>query len=235
MKKKLAMIFTIAFSIITLTFSFAKAQTGVTVYDRNINRETKLIKVSSQLPIISTPDKKIGNELSNSILNKFENTVADVTQLAQMDKNDNESTSFKPYEVNSTYEVTFNKNDILSFFIITYQSTGGAHGLSTLDAYNINSKTGEKLTLANIFKPGFDYKKLINDSVNKKIASNPSFYFQDEENKFKGISDNQEFYINDKGIVIVFELYEIAPYAFGIQEILIPKENIQNNMAIKIW
>ncbi|MFR5265622.1 DUF3298 and DUF4163 domain-containing protein [Clostridium sp.] len=235
MRKKLAIIFTIAFSIITITSAFAKAQSGVTVTDRNINRDTALVKVSAQLPIISTSDKKIGDELSNSILNRFENTVADVTQLAQLDKNDSESTSFKPYEVNSTYDVAYNKNDILSFYVITYQTTGGAHGLSTLDSYNLNSKTGEKLTLSNIFKPGFDYKKLINDSVNKKIASNPNFYFQDEEKKFKGISDNHEFYINDKGIVIIFQLYEIAPYASGIQEVVIPKESIQNNMSVKIW
>ena len=41
---------------------------------------------------------------------------------------------------------------------------------------------------------------------------------------FKGISENQGFYISSGNIVIYFQVYEIAPYVTGIPEFYIPVE-----------
>ena len=50
---------------------------------------------------------------------------------------------------------------------------------------------------------------------------------------FYSIKDNQKFYIQDKSIVIFFDLYEIAPYAAGIPEFPIDIEKIKDNLQNK--
>ena len=62
-----------------------------------------------------------------------------------------------------------------------------------------------------MFKPGVDYKEIVNNFITEEINNNPEIYFKGDEG-FKRISENQSFYIDEDGIVIYFGLYEIAPY-----------------------
>ncbi|WP_122638857.1 RsiV family protein [Romboutsia sp. Marseille-P6047] len=78
-----------------------------------------------------------------------------------------------------------------------------------------------------MFKKDVDYKKVINDYINSEINKNKELYFTGKEG-FNGISDNQDFYIEDDGIVIYFQVYDIAPYYVGI-----PKFKIDNNQFKK--
>ena len=64
-----------------------------------------------------------------------------------------------------SYEVTFNKNDILSLHIYM-QESGGNHLTSSETYFNFNLKTGKKLSISDLF-----YKNKI-DSFRKMIFSN---------------------------------------------------------------
>jgi len=39
---------------------------------------------------------------------------------------------------------------------------------------------------------------------------------------FQGIGEDQDYYLQDGALVVVFQQYEIAPYAAGIPEFKIP-------------
>ena len=65
------------------------------------------------------------------------------------------------------------------------------------------------------------YSDIINKKIKEEISKNPENYF-DSGNEFKGISENQSFYIEGDNLVIYYQLYDIAPYAFGIPEFKIP-------------
>ncbi|MGL5692988.1 MAG: RsiV family protein, partial [Peptostreptococcaceae bacterium] len=84
---------------------------------------------------------------------------------------------------------------------------------------NIYMKTGEVLNLEELFNSNVDYKGVINNEIRHQIEN---LVKKDKENEgiyqFIGISENQQFYIQDNNIVIYFDLYEIAPYAAGIPE-----------------
>lgn len=121
------------------------------------------------------------------------------------------------YEAYANYKVAYNKNNYLSIPIKTYEFTGGAHGMTYLKTYNYDLLTGKELTLKEMFKNGVDYKEVVNDFISKEISKNPNMYFEGKEG-FKGISDKQEFYIDEDGLVIYFQLYDIAPYYVGIPE-----------------
>jgi hypothetical protein len=87
------------------------------------------------------------------------------------------------------------------------------------------------VVLNEIFTPGYDYCSTINDFIYNKIQANPENFFEGDMG-FKGIDKQQSFYIKDGHLVIYFGLYEIAPYAAGIQEFKLPLDSFDGNLRI---
>lgn len=198
----------------------------------NVCKTSEFFKYDITYPVLKLYDKyvyhdmydkqiitNINNEIYEDIM-KFKNNIKKQALEYKKIYIENLSTSGKDnikyqYEVYINNEVTYDRNDIISIVITQYDFTGGAHGMTYLHAYNYNLLTGNKLTLRDIFKPDVDYETLINNFIHEEISRNPENYFKGDE-CFKGISNNQPFYIDDDGIVIYFGLYEIAPYYVGI-------------------
>jgi hypothetical protein len=110
--------------------------------------------------------------------------------------------------------------------------TGGAHGAYGTYFINIRPLTGKVIALSDIFKPG--YKKALQDigeTVFRKslgLADSVSLAeegFEFPQDKFK-LNDN--FGLSTQGIIFIFNIYEIAPYVLGAQEILIPYNKIKD-------
>lgn len=93
--------------------------------------------------------------------------------------------------------------------------------MTTRTSYTIDKKKEALLTLKELFSEGYNYSDIINKEIENQIKKNPENYF-DSGNVFKGISENQSFYIRDGDLVIYYQLYDIAPYVFGIPEFKIP-------------
>lgn len=183
--------------------------------DKPIKENTKFINIDVEIPQILG----LSNKASQEVINK---EIVDWTNMWIKDTKD-VSEEFRPtvpYQLKARYTLT-NDEKILSFFIDYYQISGGAHGITTRKPYNINISTGEKLELKDLFKKGYDYKKFINEAIQKEINKNPEYYFTGKEG-FNGIKDNQSFYIKDGKLIIHFPYYEIAPYAGGMPEFQIP-------------
>jgi len=141
-------------------------------------------------------------------------------------KNDN--INFRKYELLIDYEVHTLNNELISATTLTYQYTGGAHGLSVKTPYNFDLTTGKEINLSDLFEEKNTYKKLINQEIQKQIKEDPDKFFPDEVEVFSGISENQPFYINDGKLIIYFGQYDIAPYSSGIIEFEIPSSVLKN-------
>lgn len=174
--------------------------------------------------------KIINNEILNTIKDFKSNVKKGSKEYKEMyDKYSNKEKNIKyQYEAVSKYEITYNKNNILSIPITMYEFTGGAHGLTNIKTFNYDLKTGKQLNLEDLFKLNSNYKDIINTHIEKKIKENPTIYFGVANNEFKGIRDNQEYYMSEEGIVIYFSLYEIAPYSTGIPMFTITWDEIIN-------
>ena len=83
--------------------------------------------------------------------------------------------------------------------------------------------TGKELKLSDLFKGGYEYKKVINLEIANAIQFDKDKYFTGKDG-FKGISEKQGFYVSSGNVVIYFNVYEIAPYVTGIPEFYIPFE-----------
>lgn len=168
--------------------------------------------------------------INNNIVINTEFNINEVVTIAKQ-YFENQVSPLMPYQLFTRYTVT-NLESITSFYIDYYQFTGGAHGMTTRIAYNVDNSTGKELDLKDLFKEGYNYKSIIDNEIKKKIDKEPEKYFSGSDG-FKGIKPNQSFYIKDNNLTIYFGLYEIAPYASGIPEFIIPLSSFNDNLISK--
>lgn len=137
--------------------------------------------------------------------------------------------------VTSDYRIVTDNNRLFSLRIDTVIDMGGSDSFTKI--YNVDKKTGKKITLKDLFREGSDYKKVISDNVKEQMrkqmkADESVLYFLDDDQPewdFKEIKDDASFYVNDKGeLTIVFDKYEIAPGYMGEVEFSIPKDQISD-------
>lgn len=132
----------------------------------------------------------------------------------------------RQYEVFADFQVTYNRDCILSLYFDRYVYTGGAHGLTVRTSDSWNIACSRPLSLIDLFPPGTDirdyYIRAVVEQIQLEAESEPSIYFEDYENLVNQYLSLNNFYLTYDGVVIYFQQYEIAPYASGIPEFMIP-------------
>ena len=129
------------------------------------------------------------------------------------------------YKVYSNYDITFNKNQVISVVLSLTAFDDNNMQYNELYSYNIDLLTGNQLYLKDIFRPDVDYLKLVSDFINFKISQNPSLYYPDAS---VDIPNDQSFYLTDQGIVLYFGLDEISPASKGIPKFLMEFSNFES-------
>lgn len=133
------------------------------------------------------------------------------------------------WELLKFMHVVNNENYLLSFYILSYAFSGGAHGLGSLDYLNIDLKKGRILVLDDILNEG--KKQELSLLLTKKLkrmnvlAESQKLteigYFTDE------IQPNNNFYLCPGGIGFVYNHYDIAPYSFGPSDIFLSADEVK--------
>lgn len=127
-------------------------------------------------------------------------------------------------------EIVFNDENFVCYALNQYEYTGGAHG-NGFNLYHIfDLKNKNKITKKEIFKKGTDAKLLakiieklaLKNGVKGQNGLKSAGYWVQE------IKPNNNIYITKAGVVFHYNAYEIAPYAMGTTEILIPFNEIKN-------
>ncbi|HOF03236.1 MAG TPA: DUF3298 and DUF4163 domain-containing protein [Atribacterota bacterium] len=193
------------------------------VIAREIKTEDLLVDYDIQIPgVDGLKDTLFQEELNNSILNKALNDIGEVEEQARELKalTEKEGWDYRQHEIYIDFDLKSN-NSILSFIINTYKYTGGAHGIARVDCYNIDVEKSAIMEIKDLFKEGVDFKSIINEEISAQIGEQEKdenlIYFSGEEG-FNSISDDQDFYIQDNNLVILFQRYEIAPGYMGTPE-----------------
>ena len=167
--------------------------------------------------------KNLNNTISSSIYD-FKQGIFEEEQQINTQNPDGSKTKVN-YRVYSNYDLTFNKNHVVSFVISLSAFEGNNPQYNDLYNYNIDLLTGNQLLLKDIFRPNVDYLKLVSDFVNFKINQNHTFYYPDAS---VDIPEDQSFYLTDQGIVIYFGLDEISPAANDIPKFLMEFSNFES-------
>jgi hypothetical protein len=228
----ICMVCMLFFIVFYTNIALAKVTVGTSSYSairEYIESEITDFDISIEIPVISG----MANEQFQTEINaSFENNVRDFVEGIMSDYmlflEDAEEYGFPvpPFTVYVEFEVALNTDEFLSLYLSYYSFTGGAHGMSFIETYNIDLETGELIELKDLFLNGVDYKTPINEEVKRSMAKESERYFSDVFTTVS-ITDNQLFCLTDEGIIVYFGLYEIAPYSSGMPEFLITYDKIK--------
>ena len=120
---------------------------------------------------------------------------------------------------------------ILSYCVERYVYTGGAHGSNFRQFVNYNLQTGEQIDEEQLFAENYQ-EQLTQLLLQYMVEQNDEIaLIQDLQEAGYNVDDihpNDNFYLAEEGITYVFNPYDIAPYALGETEILIPWSALQN-------
>lgn len=207
-----------------------QSELKLSIGEKSITKNLDYLKEDIKMPqLIDGNDKKkiesINTKISSDIIPKAEE--AEKTAKEYFGGPAKEKPMF-PYEIYSRYIMAKDNNMIISLYNDYYEYLGGAHGITIRTSYTIDRKQEKLLTLKELFQEGYNYKDIINKEIKAEINKNPENYF-DSGDIFKGIDENQSFYIEDENLVIYYQLYDIAPYVFGFPEFKIPLKLFGNN------
>ncbi len=127
----------------------------------------------------------------------------------------------------SYFDYTHN-DDVLSVWITSENYSGGAHGLSWVTSFTVNTKTGEFYdTLGSLFKDPAEGVPYITDKIIGNIQKSTEGFFPEAVQTVKDKKGKYSFYLDGSDLVVYFDLYEISPYAAGMPMFRFPLKDLQ--------
>lgn len=215
--------------------AFAKAVSDVPVIGslaRIVTFSNKEVKNDEIEEYVTVPqiadlkDKALQKKINKQIKERVDQAEKDAQKRAKEYKEaffetGGKQEDFMPWNFEVNYEIKSCSAKYLSFSV--WQTESHASAYFETKYYNIDVQKNQEVTLKDLL--GENYKEKANAQIAAQIAERKkdknNFYFEGDEG-FTSIKDNQSFYINAKGhVVIVFNKYEIAPGYMGIQEFVI--------------
>lgn len=163
---------------------------------------------------------------------------------------ENESAAV-PFALESTVLMKRADDKVVSYLRESYSQLGGAHPSTYFAGKNYDTKTGSELTLQDVVTNYDDVYQYVLDELakNEKQPENENCYFDGYEDTVKemfyGNSDFEsavtdanseetglypmpasvQWYLGDDGLNILFNDYDIAPYAYGPSLVTIPYDS----------
>ncbi len=181
---------------------------------------------------------KIENHIGNA-LNFSEDESDSISLSDAIKKFDEEYKTFKnDFEENALVweamfdgEVTYQSSEIISIAINSYLNTGGAHGNLNITLLNFDPVTGDLLNFDDLISN----KQMFQDvaKLHFKMATEAK-----EESDFEDYFFGEEFHLPanigfcDEGVILFYNVYEIASYAVGITEFTIPYEEVKQYIKV---
>lgn len=170
-------------------------------------------------------DKKIQDSINN-LFSRDVDEVKDSVLGYRKELMDTEAQGLTKSQHKDEYHISYLSPDLLSLWFVNIAYGGWeAHGHMSSKTKTYNLKTGNEIMLNDLFRSDRHGQllELISAKLNTKGEGFPSFSHPDDLT----IEDLKRFLITDQGIVFIFDPYEVASFAEGFVEILIPYEELK--------
>lgn len=187
------------------------------IIEQFITEKTEQYQIEMTIPSISDmKNVELQNLINEQIQQDADRHVDELKEAAKANR------LAKNYTLKANYKIE-NMEGIISITILYDMYLGGAHSSIEKLSYNYDTVSGKRLELSDLFD-GRDYINILNNEIREQIARrNKSLGYIAIDN-FTTVKPNTNFYIFNNLLVIYFQPYEIAPFAAGIVEFLIPRE-----------
>lgn len=196
------------------------------------NNKPKRFEISAEYPELTGVDAATAAKFNNLVKTAVMKPVKEFrTGMLGQTADD---IKFLPKGINNSIGITYNvemaNNDLISLSFLDSVFTGGAHPNYASFTINYDLKNNRELKLADLFKPNSNYLKIISDyaiSDLKKHLGDMS----DEETIRNGAGAKAENFqswnLTNKGLMINFDPYQVAAYAAGSQQVIIPYNKLK--------
>ncbi|WP_336882081.1 DUF3298 and DUF4163 domain-containing protein [Priestia koreensis] len=161
---------------------------------------------------------RINRVLSMHAERSYNASVSLKKEEAKAKKDYDGSYPWYAWEYYNSYEIKFNMQGKLSVMMNDGEYTGGAHGIYWLKSYNFDTNTGERYSLGTVI----NHKNSAVQQYAFNYMMNQNGMFDVEKLSDVKIDESRPFYFQTSGIGIMFQPYEVGPYAAGTPAIFIP-------------
>ena len=186
--------------------------------------------------------EKINNTIANHIANAlvFSEEESDTITLDfAITTFDSEYAKFKSdftedalvWEALIDGEVTYQSPMVITIAINSYLNTGGAHGNMNITLFNFDAVTGDIIPNEALITD----LTLFTELAMKHFRTNTKTQEQDDFGDYffgEGFHLPANIGFNEDGILLFYNVYEIASYAVGITEFTIPFDEVEDNLAM---
>lgn len=200
------------------------------MHSENINgkitKKNVNLKISTKYPLVLLRNQKAQDKI-NDVLRQY------VNSMSEFRRGIDDDTAVVPSEIAISYEVKRDDNKYVSI-VMTYYTycEGAAHGNYKVETFTFNAKNGELLPFSHFVKMkpndiAFEIHEHLYDASDQPYDCKG--YVMDESLP----TEITRYYIDkDNNIYMLFDPYEMAPYAAGVTYVkLTPaqQKNYNNN------
>jgi hypothetical protein len=231
-------------------FAFFLVLNSCTDEFKPVTFETSSIDKTYDADISVTYDKALGtSELSKRINFKVEEAIIETLSMPEKKTNleavledfNTEFVNFKKdypedtepiWELHIETELSYQSQDIITIAISVYEFEGGAHGNDQIKFLNLDAKTGYILKQNDII-----------DNSQAFIDIAKAYFLKNLENREGNVKMEDYFFgepfhlpenigFSDDGLVLLYNVYEVASYAQGYTEFVIPFEEVEPYLKV---
>ena len=185
----------------------------LTIKNNQIDIENKNLIYNIEYPTIQ-------NTSNNNLITYINKTMREDILAFKQVNIDNYLENKHNLLILANYEITLNKNNLISIPIVFSESEKYSRLINYINTYNYDINKNKKIELSDIFKNKYNYTSYINNLIEKQT-----------DTPFRGILPDQTFYITPNSIVICFSSYELDNLYSGIQEFEIKFKEIEENLS----
>lgn len=195
--------------------------------------DTDIFKSKVEYPLFygeGIPDGTLA-KVENRITADIQQSRDEVQDIAAPDHDlaTEDGIELPPYGFYAILRLRQGAGPVVSVVADMEQYMGGAHGSPYRIGYNFDPMTGEQVELADLFRTDADPWALLEEDITRQITLLQERYKETEGdagylpyNEYDGLREPHEWYVTDEGITVIFQAYEIGPYAMGLPEFTVP-------------
>lgn len=138
-----------------------------------------------------------------------------------------------PWKLNAESEVIYQSPEIITISLNIYIDKGGAHGNDSISLLNFNPENGNLYTLNDLIENRAGFKKLAETYFNNTIKSEADDNLITEDFFFgKPFQLPKNIGFSNDGLILLYNVYEIASHAQGYIEFAIPFDVAQPYLKV---
>lgn len=200
---------------------------------------TVVLKVKENCPVVTLA----GNEEAQNLINRVfeqqhsrnEIKIESDLKTAESDFSGLEEEELKQwssYCYNYTYENMYTSAKILSMKASQREELGEEQPYQDVVAYTFYVPEGKLLTLSDVFSDMSTARNIVEPYIQETVTSEKyaKYLLEDYESYISDILTEDDFYLNDQGLVIICNVNLLTEYEAGVIEITVPYEALKEVM-----